>query len=28
LQQRGYSTGRIEKIIGGNYARLFREVVG
>jgi membrane dipeptidase len=28
LQQRGYSTGQIEKIIGGNYARLFREVVG
>ena len=28
LDQRGYGTGTIEKIIGGNYVRVFREVVG
>jgi membrane dipeptidase len=28
LDQRGYRTGTIEKIIGGNYVRLFRDVAG
>jgi len=28
LSQRGYRTSEIEKIIGGNFFRLFREVVG
>ncbi|HSE12995.1 MAG TPA: membrane dipeptidase, partial [Rudaea sp.] len=27
LSQRGYSDARIEKILGGNFARLFREVL-
>jgi membrane dipeptidase len=28
LEQKGYPAARIEKIIGGNYARVFKEVVG
>ncbi len=28
LDQRGYRTGTIEKIIGGNYRRVFRDVAG
>ena len=28
MHSRGYRTGTIEKVIGGNYVRLFREVVG
>jgi membrane dipeptidase len=28
LRKRGYKTDAIEKIIGGNFARLFREVCG
>ena len=27
LSQRGHPDGRIEKILGGNFARLFREVI-
>jgi membrane dipeptidase len=27
LSQRGHSDARIEKILGGNFARLFREVI-
>jgi membrane dipeptidase len=28
LERKGYASGRIEKILGGNYVRVFREVVG
>jgi membrane dipeptidase len=28
LSRRGYKTAEVEKIIGGNFFRLFREVVG
>jgi len=28
LERRGYASARIEKVLGGNYMRVFREVVG
>jgi len=27
LAQRGHSDARIEKVLGGNFARLFKEVI-